>query len=160
MQLHPPVALAQALDPFLELLGAAPGDGREQSASEAAAGDRRRRAPPPARAPGGALGGLDRGAVIARGLLAGDLVGVDFALRDLLSRLGVGEELDREGGVDREAELQRREHQLRGRAGDERLLGHRAQDQQRLMGTAALGVDQQASGARRVTRLSCRRSRS
>ena len=81
--------------------------------------------------------------MLAGGLLAGDLVGVDLALRHLLAGVAVGDELDRERRVDREAELKRREHQLRIGAGDDRLLGHRSQHQQRLVGAAALGVDRQ-----------------
>ena len=94
-----------------------------------------------------ALGRLERGAVVAGGLLAGDLVGVDLALGEQAAGLAVGEELDREGRVDAEAELQRREHQLRRGAGDDRLLGHRAEHQLGLVGAAALGVDDQRAAA-------------
>ena len=91
----------------------------------------------------GALSALDRRPVLALRFLAGDLVGIDLALGDLAAGLAVGDELDRERRVDAEAELQRREHQLRRRPWHQRLLGHRAQDQLRLVGAATLGIDQQ-----------------
>ena len=81
--------------------------------------------------------------MIACRFLAGDLVGVDLSLRHLLSRLAVGEKLDRERRVDRETELQRGKHQLGAGAGHDRLLRHRAEHQLGLVGAAALGVDEQ-----------------
>ena len=143
VQLHAAVALAQALHPILQLLfvaaGHRQGERRAQQRRAVAATQHRLQFARRQRA----LGRLGRGTVLACGLLAGDLVGVDLALGDLLARLAVGDELDRERGVDREAELQRREHQLRRGAGHKRFLGHRAEDQQRLVGAAALGVDRQ-----------------
>ena len=145
VQLHPPVALAQALHPLLQLLLRSPGDGERQRAAQ------ERRAVAAAEhglqlaRGGGALGALHRGAVIARLLLAGDLVGVDLAPRGEAARLGVGQVGGREDGVDGELELQRREHQLGGGAGDDRFLRHRAEHQQRLVGAAALAVDHEAA---------------
>ena len=78
VQLHPPVGLAQALDALLELGFVAAGDGEQQRRAQqrravAAAQDGLQLA-----GEMGALGRLDRGAVLALGLLAGDLVGVDL----------------------------------------------------------------------------------
>lgn len=79
------------------------------------------------------------------GFLACDLVGVDLALGEEAAGIAVGDELDREGGVDREAQLQGREHQLGGGAWDDRFLRHRAEDEVRLMPPPPLGVDHQRS---------------
>ena len=86
--------------------------------------------------------------MIAGLLLAGDLVGVDLALGGEAAGLAVGDELDGEGRIDGEVELQRREHQLGGGAGHDRLLGHRAEDELGLVGAAALGVDDERAAAR------------
>ena len=141
VQLHPAVGLAQPFDPLLEqaLLGCGEREderGAQERRAVAAAEDTLELARECR-----SLGALDRGAVVARFFLAGDLVGVDLAAGEQPPRLAVGQMGDRERRVDREAELERGEHQLRRGAGHGGLLGHRAEDEVGLVAAPALGVD-------------------
>jgi hypothetical protein len=147
VQLHPTVGLSQSFDPLLQiLLGVGPEREHQRGAQQRRpvaaaehalelAGQR------------GALGSLDRWPVLTCFFLAGDLVGVDLAAGEQSPGLAVGQMGDREGRVDREAELERREHQLGRGPGHGGFLGHRAKHQVGLVTAASLGVDDERAQA-------------
>ena len=148
VQLDAAVGLAQALDPLLEL-GLCARRRRESSSAERSSGGR---SPPPrtpssSRASAGAR--PPRARARARRLPPRGRSG---RRRACAWRAGGGPRGWRRtrprGSRRREAELERREHQLRGGAGDDRLLGQRAEHELGLVGAAALGVDRAASAGR------------
>src|SRR6185312_5785018 len=90
------------------------------------------------------LGEQAHAANVTFDLVAVDLLDIGNSAADLRERLTISDPAEVPDCIDRERQrLQRREQELRGRAGEFGCVGERAETQQRLMRVATLSLDEQ-----------------